>query len=81
MSDGLPPEAPQLRMWTIYHGAADIVSPYCTREWVVTRNGQAPAGPPAPAHSLAEAQELVPPGLHRIPRSPSDDPVIVETWL
>ena len=32
-------------------------------------------------HSLDAAREAVPPGLHRIPASPGDDPVILETWL
>ncbi len=68
-------------MWTIYHGASDIATPYCTREWVVTRNGPVPAGQAVLAHSLAEAQEAVPRGLHRIPRAPEDDPVIVESWV
>ncbi len=72
---------PVLRMWTIYRGAADVAAPYCTREWHVTAGSLHPAGPPQPAHSLAEAQELVPPRMTKIPRSPEDDPVIVESWI
>lgn len=33
------------------------------------------------ATTLEALRELIPQGLAMIPRAPSDDPVIVETWL
>jgi len=33
------------------------------------------------ASTLEELREKLPFGLHRLPRNPNDDPVIVETWV
>jgi hypothetical protein len=37
--------------------------------------------PIAVVDSIAEARAAIPRGLHRIPRQPSDDAVILETWV
>ncbi len=72
-----------MRMWTIYRGAADVAAPYCAREWHIVRGGlhPHPGGPPKPAQSLVAARELVPAGMTLMPRSPGDDPVVVESWI
>lgn len=70
-----------LHMWTIYQHPSDQPYPYVVRQWVVRPSGPVPHSGSIPAMTLEEARGCVPPGLHRIDRDPTDDPVIVETWL
>lgn len=68
-----------LDIWTIYRHPRDYPDKYVARKTVV------PPGTPTNdmfiAGSLDEARALLPRGLHRMPRSAEDDPVIVEVWL
>jgi hypothetical protein len=72
-----------LTVWVIYYGATN----HPRGVWVVrpqdVTNGST-IQPHAIFHecrSLEEARAKVPEGLCRMNRHPSDDPVIVETWI
>lgn len=77
-----------ITLWVIYHGASN----HPPGKWVVRAQdaGVSPVESPDrirrhevfhECDSLVEARAKVPPGLHRMGRHPSDDPVIVETWF
>ncbi len=78
-----------LTIWVIYYGASN----HPPGKWVVRAQdvgGVSPLESPDrirrhrmffECDSLEEARAKVPIGLYRMPRDPSDDPVIVETWL
>lgn len=71
-----------LSIWTVYASPRDYPGYY------VARRSEVGDGPGLKmtsdmfvADTLAELRALLPPGLHRIGRSPEDDPIIVEIWL
>jgi hypothetical protein len=69
-----------LTMWTIYLEPTGFFS---VRAFDIVRGLTEPV-PRARSdirHSLELARMLVPLGLHRLPRDPSDPPEIVETWM
>jgi hypothetical protein len=71
-----------LTTYTIYDHPLDIPTGWVVREWKI-----GPGGPPEVgellivAGSLEAARDAIPPGLFCLPRSPEDDPNVVETWL
>jgi hypothetical protein len=71
-----------LTVWVIYYGASN----HPRGVWVV-RPQDVVGGRIRPhevfheCRTLIEARAKIPPGLYRMPRDPSDDPVIVESWL
>lgn len=73
-----------LEMWTVYDHPLDYPDGYMARCWLVRAGGV--GGVEATnrvvrSDSLAEVRGFISPGLHCLPRSPGDDPVILETWL
>ena len=66
--------------WIVYDHPADCPDHFVVRRWHITTSGLVP-GPGWPVDALADARELVPPGLVCIPRHPDDDPAIVEMWI
>jgi hypothetical protein len=72
----------KLAVWVIYRHPSDYPGLF-----VLRRQWAGPGGithDPAPAKvgpTLASVRAAVPPGLVRFLREPSDDPVIVESWL
>lgn len=71
-----------MNMWTIYAKPTDNPVPFVLRRWQLGHDGKPRPDVGSSAHStLEEAREAVPPGLVCFPRSPDDDPIIVETWL
>lgn len=78
-----PADANVLDLWTIYRAPADFPGvPFIVRRWTVLQGGGLdPAIVAMPAQSLLAARALIPEGLHRLERSPTEDPVVVETWL
>jgi hypothetical protein len=71
-------------MWTIYR-PDDHPGLYIVRRWVISRSGGEPIGDLDPIYigpSLAAARQSLPPKADTyLPRSPSDEPSIVETWV
>lgn len=70
-----------LRMWTIYCNPSDLPGRYVVRPFLVTSDGPVPERRAWGASSLEGARAVIPPGCTRLGRHPTDDPVIVETWL
>lgn len=72
-----------LQLWTIYARPSDYPDRFVARRYDVLRGHSEPVRTDVvvTASSLDEVRDMLPPGLCRMPRSPGDDPVIVETWL
>jgi len=70
-----------LPMWTIYDHPVDYPRHFAIRAAIVSLVETMPSDRVQLADTLEEARKLVPPGLFCQPRSPGDDPVIVETWF
>lgn len=70
-------------MWVICDHPTDVPEPFgfTIREWTVNGSGATADSRVQFAMTLEDARKLVPPGLYCLPRSPEDDPVIVETWI
>jgi hypothetical protein len=72
-----------LSMWTLYRRTLDLPQhEIVARRWEIDRDGPWPTNEWQPFETLdAARREMMAKGLTCITRSPSDDPVIVETWL
>lgn len=73
-----------LVMWTIYDHPADFPDHFVVRPHLINRrDGPVAACCGCLCDSLEQAREVASDDgwRHQIPRSPEDDPVIVETWL
>lgn len=75
-------ESPQyLTMLTIYWDPSDYPGRFVVRRWTATNPPTPDPKACAVCLTLTEARAAVPDGLVRIPRHPTDDPVIIETWV
>lgn len=75
-------EQTQLSMWTVYDHPSDFPNDYVARRWLVHTLGPEPTGDVLRSSSLQTLRvALGMRGLHVIPRSAEDDPIVVETWL
>lgn len=69
-------------LWTVYSNPRDYPGKFVVRRSLVSSGGILPDREPlAVADTLEAARAVVPAWLTVIPRSPEDDPVIVEVWL
>lgn len=66
-----------LPIWTVYDHPTDYPAGFIARLFLNDK----PTSQVLTARSLDGVREQLPPGLYCIPRSPDDDPVIVECWL
>lgn len=71
---------PLLDQWIVYERPLDYPRHYVVRRHEIGHGWHRPTGDVLLADSLQNARRLIPVGLVRIPRSPEDDPTIVETW-
>jgi hypothetical protein len=71
-------ESDSLEIYTIYDHPRDFPDYYVVTKALVGTNLSIVFGR---AESLDEARDLIPEGLHWMPRWDGDDPVIVEVWL
>jgi hypothetical protein len=71
--------ADDLLIWTVCENPKDYPGMFTARPHSTRAN--APCDFLLTAPSIEAIRELLPPGLTRLPLSPDDDPVIVETWL
>lgn len=72
-----------MRSYTVYLNPSDLERGYAVREWLI-RSDSLEAGPVIGQglQSLEQARLVVPPWADcHFPRSPSDDPTIVEVWM
>lgn len=76
MSNNLP-------IWTIYDHPKDHPDSFVARLWIVELDAKLiiATSDMFVASTLEELRSLLPPGLNRIPRYASDDPIIIEAWL
>lgn len=72
---------PLLSMWVITQNPSDFPGQFVAREWLIGAGVTAATLNHRVAATLEDIRDLVPPGLAHLPRSPSDDPVIVESWI
>lgn len=72
--------AEPLSIWTVYQRPADFPTKFVARRWLAT--GELVATDNVLLDDTLDAlRNRLPPGLIQMPRDPSDDPTIVETWL
>lgn len=70
-----------LTFWVIYQNPRDFPGKFVLRPQDTSREGIRPWSVAQTFDSLVAARAAVPPGLWHLPRDPSDDPVIVESWI
>lgn len=72
-----------MQMWTVYERPSDFPDDYVARRWDIVRGAREPiaSGVLFAAKTLEQLRELLPEGLHRMPRQEGDEPQIVEVWL
>jgi hypothetical protein len=74
--------ATALDIYVIYARPRDLPAPFVVRKQSVWPSGTISIAAEASTFgSLADARASLPPGLFCIAREPSDDPVIVESWV
>ena len=70
----------ELIIWTVYDHPLDQPNHWVVRRWRIELGSKVPLNSKK-FDSLVEARDWIPAGLVRMPRMPSDDPVIVESWM
>lgn len=75
------PSTDALVIWTIYDHPSDYPGEYVLRSWKVADSGLYGGSVTAHHADLNEVRRVVPPGRQRIERDPTDDPVILESWV
>jgi hypothetical protein len=71
-----------LEMWTVYGPTTtDHPGMFVVRRFRITLGAAVPDAECKLALTLEEARAEVPWGLFCLPRSPDDEPQIVETWI
>jgi hypothetical protein len=68
-----------LLTWTIYAHPSDMPDKFVARPHSMKHN--APLLHHIEANDIETLREMLPPGRYRVERAPTDDPVIVETWI
>lgn len=74
---------PLLTVWTVYQNPSDHPGWWVLRAHDVVRGQENPV-PRSEWHAaltLDGVRLALPPGLTRLDRNPTDDPVIYETWI
>ena len=77
----MPDEDIELVIWTIYERPRDFPDSYVLRGHVIERGGTRPHDVCFVAATLEEVRTQLPLGVHCLPRSPDDEPQIVESWI
>jgi hypothetical protein len=70
-----------LEMFTIYRHPSDYPDKFVVRRFLVTDKPNPDKTPCAVCNNLNDARAAIPFGMVCVDRQPSDDPVIIETWL
>ena len=70
-----------LSIWPVYYQPADFPTMFVARRWVVVGPVPLATDDVVFAYNLERLRDQLPPGLVRLPPSPGDDPVIVESWI
>jgi hypothetical protein len=70
-------KTPPLQLWVIYENPADFPGRVVARRWLL----DSPTKEYFVGDTVEEVAAMLPRGLFKLPRSPIDDPCIVETWI
>jgi hypothetical protein len=70
-----------LAIWTVIANPADYPGLFVARKWLMVEGREVPTNEVVVGLTLQAVREQIPIGLQWMPRSPDDDPVIVETWF
>jgi hypothetical protein len=70
-----------LLVWTIYESPKDFPGKFVVRPHETARGSSRPLATHFLADTLDGARQFIPMGLVCMHRDPSDDPVIVESWI
>lgn len=70
-----------LSMWTVYDSPADLPGMFVARRFDIAAGEAVATDVYVFAPTLAWVRDLIPQGLHCMPRDESDEPQIVETWI
>lgn len=71
-----------LVQFVIYNSPKDYPGQFVCRRWLIFPGKVAPDERIfCSGSTLQKVRNKIPANLHCVPRSPGDDPVIVETWL
>jgi hypothetical protein len=72
----------KLEWWVVYDHPKDFPDGYIARKFLVTAEGAGPTDVVMWSDKLEEVQDFLENlGLVKLARDPSDDPVIVESWI
>lgn len=71
----------RLVMYVIYDHPKDCPDKFVLRRWSEDRGDPVPCDVVASGDTIEQVRAALPGDLVCIPRHPSDDPVIVETWM
>ncbi len=77
----LQKRAGPLEMFVVYRSPSDNPGKYVVRRWWVGAGSMKATSEFDTAESLVAVRRLVPTGLTKIARHPTDDAVIVESWV
>ncbi len=71
-----------LDLFTVYHSPRDFPGEYAVRRFSIEGNEAKPGVLVALGPTLESVRRMIPAyANHRLPRSPQDEPQIVEVWL
>ncbi|HXI68679.1 MAG TPA: hypothetical protein VNH41_12125 [Steroidobacteraceae bacterium] len=72
-----------LAMWVVYERPRDFPHSFVIRRRMICTDGRELVDPVplAVGPTLEAVRRALPPGLHRMPRHPLDEPQIAEVWL
>lgn len=77
MQKPLPRDEDDLSIWIVYEDPPDFPNLYVARR----HRGNVKTKDYVTGATLIDVRAKLPPGLIRIERSPSDDPMIRESWI
>ena len=70
-----------LSLWTVYDNPSDMPGMFVARRFDIGRGEAVWTDICVIASTLDGVRELIPQGLHCMPRADGDEPQIVETWI
>lgn len=71
----------ELFMWTVSYNTSDFPGLFCARKWAIGAAEYWSTGLFVTGKTLDEVRNMLPCGLTRFAKHPSEDRTIVETWI
>lgn len=72
---------PTLYLWVVYDNPSDFPGFFVARKFAIINGREVPTAERLLERDIHAIRRALPRGLCPIKRHPSDDPVIVETWV